>query len=65
MANITKAEREQRAEEAAPSAPTTVPMHRNPEQFPAPHQANVHPAEVQGWQAHGWRITEPAKSAAA
>ena len=34
-----------------------VKMHREPEQFPAPHSADVHPAEVETYGAAGWIVS--------
>jgi hypothetical protein len=32
----------------------TVKMKRDPDAFPAPHVADVHPAEVENYRAGGW-----------
>lgn len=41
----------------------TVKMTRNAEQFPAPHEADVHPSEVENYAAAGWQIAEELKAA--
>ena len=72
MGNISKAERERRAamaaepvaETAEPAGQTpgsqldfgTVAMTRDAAQFPPPHRADVHPAEVANYAAGGWRV---------
>lgn len=33
-----------------------VKMARNPEQYPAPHEAQVHPDEVDNYRPGGWEI---------
>lgn len=35
----------------------TVAMTRDPEQFPAPHRADVHPDEVENFAAGGWVVS--------
>lgn len=40
---------------AAKSEPSIVKMVRDAEQFPAPHTADVHPAEVENFKAGGWQ----------
>ncbi|OBR52337.1 hypothetical protein [Paraburkholderia tropica] len=71
MANITKAERERRAA-AAQGADMAeakdkdveqkadeikyVKMKRDPDQYDAPHEANVHPHEVSSFSRGGWEI---------
>lgn len=37
----------------------TVHMIRDPEQFPAPHSADVHPDEVANYAAGGWVRADP------
>lgn len=72
MANITKAERERRAaasqgaemadqkddvaQEQGAEEIKYVKMTRDPEQYPAPHEANVHPKEVSNFARGGWEI---------
>lgn len=34
----------------------TVPMVRDPGQFPPPHKADVHPKEVANYAAAGWQF---------
>jgi len=41
----------------------TVRMVRNPDEYPAPHSADVHVDEVAAWQRHGW-IVEPKENGA-
>ena len=43
-------------EAATPAAvaPGTVAMVRDPQQYPPPHKADVHPAEVANYAAGGW-----------
>jgi hypothetical protein len=36
--------------------PKLVKMKRDPEQFPAPHSADVHPAEVDNYRAGGFEV---------
>lgn len=38
--------------------PQTVAMVRNPEEYPAPHSADVHPDEVQNYRVNGWVVKE-------
>lgn len=60
MAGISKAERERRAamasEEQADEAKesATVAMWRDPDMYPAPHECDVHPDEVENYRAGGW-----------
>lgn len=69
MANITKAERERRvaATQGSDMADTKnveqkddeikyVKMVRDPDQYDAPHEANVHPKEVSNFARGGWEI---------
>lgn len=70
MANITKAERERRAAAQGTHMADTeqknasqkaeeikyVKMTRDPELYPAPHEANVHPKEVSNFARGGWEI---------
>ena len=35
-----------------------VLMVRDPEQYPAPHTAEVHPAEVENYAVGGWVVAE-------
>lgn len=44
---------EQPHEQAQPAE--LVPMVRDAEQFPPPHRADVHPAEVENYASAGWR----------
>lgn len=41
---------------ASESSPGLVRMKRDPEQFPAPHSADVHPNEVANYAAAGWQF---------
>ena len=47
---------EQTEAAAAPAAvaPGAVAMVRDPQQYPSPHKADVHPAEVANYAAGGW-----------
>jgi hypothetical protein len=36
----------------------TVKMKRDPEFFPAPHTADVHPDEVDHWKKRDWFVAE-------
>ncbi|WP_318833695.1 hypothetical protein [Burkholderia cepacia] len=72
MANITRAERERRAaaaqgaemsgqkddvvQEQAAEEIKFVKMVRDPDQYPAPHEAQVHPKEVSNFARGGWEI---------
>lgn len=68
MANITKAERERRAaanqelkvedqpKQDAAEEIKYVTMVRDPEQYPEPHSAEVHPNEVDNYRPGGWEI---------
>lgn len=38
----------------AASAVELVQMQRDPDMYPAPHMADVHPDEVDNYAAHGW-----------
>lgn len=40
-----------------------VAMYRDPSEFPKPHSASVHPAEVGSMKAAGWRDGEPPAAA--
>jgi len=40
--------------EAAQAAQATVAMVRDPQQYPAPHRADVHPSEVANYVTGGW-----------
>jgi hypothetical protein len=45
-------------EPKAGDAPQTVKMKRDPEFFPAPHTADVHPDEVDNWKKRDWVVAE-------
>lgn len=57
---IVQAEKDARAKlmEAAriEAAKTTVPMVRDPQQYPKPHSADVHIKEVSNYTAGGWQL---------
>lgn len=36
----------------------TVPMVRDADTNPPPYTADVHPDEVENWQAFGWRLAD-------
>lgn len=57
MAGLTKAQREDRARAASGDTQETVAMIRDePLHDGGPTTADVHPDEVAGMQAHGWRV---------
>jgi len=37
---------------------STVHMVRDPEVYPAPHTADVHPEEVDNYKTGGWQVAE-------
>lgn len=37
----------------------TIRMKRDPELYPAPHAADVHPSEVDNYRAGGWMPADP------
>lgn len=37
----------------------TIHMKRDPEVYPAPHEADVHPDEVENYRVGGWEPSEP------
>lgn len=53
MARKPKAEQDKPAEQEG-----TVKMVRSPEQFPPPHEIDVHPAEVENYAAGGWVVKD-------
>ena len=41
----------------------TIKMTRDPNSYPVPHAADVHPAEVENYRKHGWVIAGSGKAA--
>lgn len=57
-AKLAAQQHEQQAPATATAAVQTVAMVRDAEQFPRPHTADVHPAEVENYRRTGWRVKE-------
>lgn len=64
LGNVPEAKPVQPADAAASSQAESAPaaaevalvrMVRSPDECPAPHTADVHPAEVANYAAHGWK----------
>lgn len=53
-----EAEAVQASDDQAPAARALVRMVRRADQYPAPHAADVHPAEIENYKAGGWTVAD-------